>query len=529
MSSIFISYRRDDTAGEAGRLQDRLVARFGRPRIFMDVDVMEPGLDFVQVIEEHIGKCSVLLVMVGRSWLVADEQGQRRIDDPGDHHRLEIQEALKRRIRVIPVLVQGASMPAEDELPDGLKKFARRHAHEISANRWDFDVNQLFEVVERVLERDKAAVPAPADVDAGQFDTRVVEAALHAIDTVGVEKLRRQQLRKLAAEAETASGLKARGVAKPKVPVSSAKPPAAPEIPIARPAVLETSDRVSTAAPVKDRQTKEKKGPIATRDEPVETANRGSGLGWKVAAAVAAVVVLAVALWPRASTDQTPLPESVGADAAPVTVTDTNAVPPPAFDPAPVPVAEALPAAAESREEEPAPADPRPVASMAEPPALEPEPASTAPGPTPAEPEPRPTEPPQEAPGVSIGAAPVADTVPDSAPTEPAPPTPTPPPEPAPVPVRTPAQSGLQGTFQDTSGEVAGVTVRLVEEESGETLETTTNGEGEYRFLRVPAGVYGISFIRDDQVVYERPQPLSIGEGDFLTYGINITPGEPPQ
>ena len=102
-SGIFISYRRDDSSGHAGRLADRLVEHFGRNRIFVDTDTIEPGEDFVTAIERAVGSCEILVAVIGRHWLSAGGTG--RLNDPNDFVRLEIATALRRDIRVIPVLV----------------------------------------------------------------------------------------------------------------------------------------------------------------------------------------------------------------------------------------------------------------------------------------------------------------------------------------------------------------------------------------------------------------------------------------
>ena len=115
---IFISYRREDTAPYAGRLYDMLIDRFGDPNVFMDVDSIEPGLDFAEAVRNAVGSCKVLLVLIGGEWLNAtNSKGQRRIDDPTDFVYLEIEAALERDIRVIPLLVAGARMMSEEELP----------------------------------------------------------------------------------------------------------------------------------------------------------------------------------------------------------------------------------------------------------------------------------------------------------------------------------------------------------------------------------------------------------------------------
>jgi hypothetical protein len=109
VARIFISYRREDSSGWAGRLYDRLSQRFGGDNVFMDIDTIDPGLDFVEVIQQAVGSCDVLVALIGRHWLTStDEQGQRRLENPEDFVRLEITAALERNIRVIPALLQGA-------------------------------------------------------------------------------------------------------------------------------------------------------------------------------------------------------------------------------------------------------------------------------------------------------------------------------------------------------------------------------------------------------------------------------------
>ena len=144
MPGIFISYRRENTAGYVGRLCDALKKHVGSTPIFLDIDSMEPGVDFVDRIGSAVGSSDVLLAVIGPAWLTASKgDGQRRLHDPQDYVRKEIQEALSRNIRVIPVLVGGASMPGVQELPPELSALARRQAYELSDTRWDYDVERL--------------------------------------------------------------------------------------------------------------------------------------------------------------------------------------------------------------------------------------------------------------------------------------------------------------------------------------------------------------------------------------------------
>ena len=150
---IFISYRRDDSAGHAGRLFDRLSSHFNRERLFMDVDHIEPGEDFVQVIEDAVASSAVLLVIIGRRWLTSGDTIARRLDNPNDFVRLEVASALARNIRVIPVLVQNAIMPSPQDLPDDLLQLSRRNASELSDLRWNRDVDQLIGVLDKFLAK----------------------------------------------------------------------------------------------------------------------------------------------------------------------------------------------------------------------------------------------------------------------------------------------------------------------------------------------------------------------------------------
>lgn len=149
MGAIFISYRREDSEGHAGRLYEDLAERFGKEAVFFDVSAIEPGQDFRHAIDANVARCSVLLAMIGPRWLEAGAPGARRIDDPSDFVRLEIASALKRSIPVVPVLVQGAKMPAAGQLPADLSDLAWRNAVELSHARWASDVEVLAKSLAR--------------------------------------------------------------------------------------------------------------------------------------------------------------------------------------------------------------------------------------------------------------------------------------------------------------------------------------------------------------------------------------------
>ncbi len=157
--AIFISYRRDDSEGEAGRLFDDLVRSFGEASVFMDVSGINPGMDFRKAIDDNVAACGVLLAIIGPSWCpIKGPTGGRRLDDPNDFVRLEIASALARNIAVIPVLVHDAKMPHPEELPDNLKELAFRNSVEITHTRWNSDVQLLTQALGRYV-----APTAPGD------------------------------------------------------------------------------------------------------------------------------------------------------------------------------------------------------------------------------------------------------------------------------------------------------------------------------------------------------------------------------
>jgi hypothetical protein len=148
---VFICYRREDAGYPAGWLFDQLTARLGADRVFKDVDSIEPGDDFADVITEAVSSCAVLLAVIGPRWLAAAGPDERRLDDAGDFVRLEIEAALARGVRVIPVLVDGARMPRPDQLPASLAPLARRQAVALSHSRFSADLAALLNVLDREL------------------------------------------------------------------------------------------------------------------------------------------------------------------------------------------------------------------------------------------------------------------------------------------------------------------------------------------------------------------------------------------
>ena len=165
-AGIFISYRRTDASWPARWLADRLAGQFGAGVVFQDVDSIRPGDDFAAEIEAAVGACSVLLALIGPRWLAAEGDAGRRLDDPQDWVRLEIEAAIKRGVRIIPVLVDGARMPSAHELPPSLQGLVRRQA--VTLSPASLDTRRLVSVLETALavrgERSRAGGNADAGI-----------------------------------------------------------------------------------------------------------------------------------------------------------------------------------------------------------------------------------------------------------------------------------------------------------------------------------------------------------------------------
>ena len=183
MPGTFISYRREDAAGYAGRLRESLERKLGASRVFRDVDTLRPGQDFVQAIESRLSDCAVMLAVIGREWASArDLAGSRRLDEPYDFVRLEVAAALARpNVLVVPVLVEGAAMPPANELPENIRALTRRHAVSVRDETWDADVDRLVTVIESAMNmRD------PSRADAPISGARLWVAAALAVVIVGL-------------------------------------------------------------------------------------------------------------------------------------------------------------------------------------------------------------------------------------------------------------------------------------------------------------------------------------------------------
>jgi hypothetical protein len=171
MANIFISYRRDDSAGYAHAVYNELVKHISNARVFIDVDTIAPGSDFVAVLEKAVAQCDVLLALIGKRWLRNEVAGKA---NQKDFIQLEISTALEHGIRVIPVLVDGVTMPTEEMLPDCIRELARRNAIELSNTRFKFDLGRIVAAVSNALDvKDGLSaeeIPVP-----GQSKSRMVE------------------------------------------------------------------------------------------------------------------------------------------------------------------------------------------------------------------------------------------------------------------------------------------------------------------------------------------------------------------
>jgi hypothetical protein len=147
---VFISYRREDSAGYTGRLYDSLRARFGDDNVFLDLSGIDSGRKFADVIQGAIHTCDVLLAVIGPGWLTCVANGQRRLDDPGDLVRAEIVTAFTSAIDVIPVLVGGSAPPKAAALPPALQPLAALDAHDMNDERWTYDSDRLIHAIEKL-------------------------------------------------------------------------------------------------------------------------------------------------------------------------------------------------------------------------------------------------------------------------------------------------------------------------------------------------------------------------------------------
>jgi tetratricopeptide (TPR) repeat protein len=219
---IFISYRRDDAAGEAGRLADHLLKRFGADRLFLDIETIEPGSDFVQVLQRSLKETAAVLVVIGRRWVdIPDAAGRRRLDDPADFVRQEVEAALGRDIPVVPVLVQGARLPRAEDLPAPLVPLVTRQAATLDHDEFHADAERLCDRLAPIFAGGGRwwPLPVPLALTAGVVLVAAMlggylwyrgQAAERQRATIEASA-RQERARQMAALVETASGQQQRG------------------------------------------------------------------------------------------------------------------------------------------------------------------------------------------------------------------------------------------------------------------------------------------------------------------------------
>jgi hypothetical protein len=159
---LFISYRRDDSAGYARALNDRLAQQFGDQRVFIDVDDIPAGAAFDATIAQALGGAAVLLVLIGPRWLAPGADGRPRLHDAADFVHREVAAGLAGGAQVIPLLLDGAAMPGADQLPPALQPLAVRQAQVIDARRFAADTDALLARLHLLLGEVAAPAPAPA-------------------------------------------------------------------------------------------------------------------------------------------------------------------------------------------------------------------------------------------------------------------------------------------------------------------------------------------------------------------------------
>lgn len=153
MSTVFISYRREGALVHARALYERLSREFGSQQVFIDLDGIDIGVDFVELIDRQLQGCRVLLALIDPEWLeVSDREGRRRLDNEADFVRVEIARALQRGITVAPILLDGAEMPNPNRLPSDLQALTRRNAMALDFRRFDSEVSRLIATIRRILE-----------------------------------------------------------------------------------------------------------------------------------------------------------------------------------------------------------------------------------------------------------------------------------------------------------------------------------------------------------------------------------------
>ncbi len=251
---IFINYRREDSRADAGRLYDRLQALYPE-RVFRDVGSLEPGIEWREAIDKVLGDADACIVVIGKNWLtMPDAAGKRRLDDPKDTVRQELQTALKSGMRVFPILVGGAKMPPEEELPAELQALARRNALEVSEQDWNEDFEKLVKALERTLGW-SPSTPAKGKSRTGLYAIGGTVAALVVVGIVVAMYSSGETVKTEDTKVVPGPGVDV--VDRPQAPVAAAAPTVVPPV---KPPVPE-------AAPL---PTPVRKNPTPSREVPRE-------------------------------------------------------------------------------------------------------------------------------------------------------------------------------------------------------------------------------------------------------------------
>jgi hypothetical protein len=189
-TKVFISYRREDAAGHAGRVHDRLAKEFGANLLFMDVDGIPLGVNFVKALHEEVAKCGVLLAVIGPHWLkVRDKDGKRRLDNPNDFVRVEIAAALQRNIPVIPILLDGAKVPKANQLPKDLEELSIRNGLDVRHASFHSDMDKLVRNLKRSAEAETEE-RRPAETQSGGAATAPERPATRSEEAAALRRPR---------------------------------------------------------------------------------------------------------------------------------------------------------------------------------------------------------------------------------------------------------------------------------------------------------------------------------------------------
>ncbi len=285
-AKVFISYRRDDSAGHAGRVHDRLEREFGHDLLFMDVDSIPLGVNFFKVLSERVGQCDVLLAVIGPNWLtVRDDEGVRRLDNPKDFVRIEIATALQRDIPVIPILLDGARIPKADQLPEDLKELTMRNGLDVRHASFHSDMDKLIKGLKtwppeaQTLPQQSPPQSDPRhEHEVAEAERRRQEAA--ALERAEAERQRQEVAAKEAAALERAEAERQRqeaaakeAVARQRAEAERQKQEAAAKEAVARQRAEAERQRQEAAA-LQRAEAERKQAAEAKRREEAETRRR---------------------------------------------------------------------------------------------------------------------------------------------------------------------------------------------------------------------------------------------------------------